>query len=122
MVTCCSLAGIALLVAAMYAPVKMITVSKYSFPLSMGLVALCGLCTSVMWGCIFNLAAEGLGKYVPMGSGIFMAMVFGGVLLPVQGLVADKIGILNSYWLTVGLLAYILVYAHVLSKPAKRAE
>jgi len=122
MVTCCSLAGIALLVAAMYAPVKMITVSKYSFPLSMGLVALCGLCTSVMWGCIFNLAAEGLGKYVPMGSGIFMAMVCGGIALPVQGMIADKIGILNSYWLTVGLLAYILVYAHVLSKPAKRAE
>ena len=122
MVTCCSLAGIALLVAAMYAPVKMITVSKYSFPLSMGLVALCGLCTSVMWGCIFNLAAEGLGKYVPMGSGIFMAMVCGGIALPVQGMIADQIGILNSYWLTVGLLAYILVYAHVLSKPAKRAE
>ena len=122
MVTCCSLAGIALLVAAMYAPVKMITVSKYSFPLSMGLVALCGLCTSVMWGCIFNLAAEGLGKYVPMGSGIFMAMICGGIALPVQGMIADKIGILNSYWLTVGLLAYILVYAHVLSKPAKRAE
>ena len=122
MVTCCSLAGIALLVAAMYAPVKMITVSKYSFPLSMGLVALCGLCTSVMWGCIFNLAAEGLGKYVPMGSGIFMAMVCGGIALPVQGMIADQIGILNSYWLTVGLLAYILVYAHVLSKPTKRAE
>ena len=122
MVTCCSLAGIALLVAAMYAPVKMITISKYSFPLSMGLVALCGLCTSVMWGCIFNLAAEGLGKYVPMGSGIFMAMVCGGIALPVQGMIADQIGILNSYWLTVGLLAYILVYAHVLSKPAKRAE
>ena len=122
MVTCCSLAGIALLVAAMYAPVKMITVSKYSFPLSMGLVALCGLCTSVMWGCIFNLAAEGLGKYVPMGSGIFMAMVCGGIALPVQGMIADQIGILNSYWLTVGVLAYILVYAHVLSKPAKRAE
>ena len=122
MVTCCSLAGIALLIAAMYAPVKMITISKYSFPLSMGLVALCGLCTSVMWGCIFNLAAEGLGKYVPMGSGIFMAMVCGGIALPVQGMIADKIGILNSYWLTVGLLAYILVYAHVLSKPAKRAE
>jgi len=121
MVTCCSLAGIALLLAAMFSPVKMITVSGYQFPLSMGLVALCGLCTSVMWGCIFNLAAEGLGKYIPMGSGIFMAMVCGGIALPVQGMIADKVGILNSYWLTVALLAYILVYAHVLSKPTKRA-
>ena len=122
MVTCCSLAGIALLVAAMYAPVRMISVFGKEIPLSMALVALCGLCTSVMWGCIFNLAAEGLGKYVPMGSGIFMAMVCGGIALPVQGMIADKIGILNSYWLTVALLAYVLVYAHVLSRPAKRAE
>lgn len=120
MVTFCSVAGIALLLAAMFTPLKMITVFGNTFPLSMGLVALCGLCTSVMWGAIFNLAAEGLGKYVPMGSGIFMAMVFGGVCLPVQGFLADKIGILNSYWMSIALLAYVLVYAHVLSKPAKR--
>ena len=119
MVTCCALAGIALLLAAMFAPVKMVNAFGKEFPLSMGLVALCGLCTSVMWGAIFNLAAEGLGKYVPMGSGIFMAMVCGGIVLPVQGYIADKVGILNSYWLTIGLLAYVLVYAHVLSKPSK---
>jgi FHS family L-fucose permease-like MFS transporter len=69
-----------------------------------------------MWGGIFNMAAEGLGKYVPMGSGIFMAMVFGGVLIPVQGLLADKIGILNSYWMSIGLLAYVLFYALVGSR------
>ncbi|MBR2714139.1 MAG: MFS transporter, partial [Kiritimatiellae bacterium] len=91
-------------------------------PISMVAMLLCGLCTSVMWGGIFNLAAEGLGKYVPMGSGIFMAMVFGGVCLPIQGMIADAVGILNSYWLTIGLLAYVLLYAHVLSKPTKRAE
>ena len=122
MITCCSLVAIALLLAAMFIPVKMITVFGKEFPLSMGLVALCGLCTSVMWGGIFNLAAEGLGKYVPMGSGIFRCMVFGGVCLPVQGMIADAVGILNSYWLTIGLLAYVLLYAHVLSKPNKRAE
>ena len=113
--------GIALLAAAMFAPVKMVTLFGYQFPISMAFMVAVGLCTSVMWGGIFNMAAEGLGKYVPMGSGIFMAMVFGGVLLPVQGMIADKIGILNSYWLTIALFAYVLVYAHVLSKPAKRA-
>ncbi|MBP5791003.1 MAG: MFS transporter [Kiritimatiellae bacterium] len=122
MVTCCSVVGIALLATAIYMPVRMITVFGKEFPLSMGLVALCGLCTSVMWGAIFNLAAEGLGKYVPMGSGIFMAMVCGGFLLPVQGYIADKVGILNSYWMTIGLLAYVLVYAHALSNPSKRAQ
>jgi len=121
MITCCSVAAIALLLGAMFSPVSMITVFGTKFPLSMGLVALCGLCTSVMWGGIFNLAAEGLGKYVPMGSGIFMCCVFGGVCLPLQGMIADAVGILNSYWLTIGLLAYVLLYAHVLSVPTKRA-
>ena len=122
MVTCCAVGGIALMLAAMYAPVKMVEVFGKTIPLSMCFAVLCGLCTSVMWGAIFNLAAEGLGKYVPMGSGIFMAMVFGGVCLPVQGLIADKVGILNSYWLTIALFAYVLVYAHILSIPSKRAD
>ena len=114
--------GIALLLAAMFSPVKMVTLFGYSFPLSMAFMVAVGLCTSVMWGGIFNMAAEGLGKYVPMGSGIFMAMVCGGLLIPVQGLIADKIGILNSYWLSIALLAYVLVYALILSIPAKRAD
>ncbi len=122
MVTFCAVGGIALMLAAMFCPVKMVEVFGKTIPLSMCFAVLCGICTSVMWGAIFNLAAEGLGKYVPMGSGIFMAMVFGGVLLPVQGMIADAIGILNSYWLTIGLFAYVLVYAHILSKPTKRAE
>ena len=122
MVTFCAVVGIALMLAAMYSPEKMVGVFGKTVPLPMCFAVACGICTSVMWGAIFNLAAEGLGKYVPMGSGIFMAMVFGGVLLPVQGLVADKIGILNSYWVTIGLFAYVLVYAHVLSIPSKKAK
>ena len=114
--------GILLLLATMFTPFQMITVGKYQFPLAMAFMAAVGICTSVMWGGIFNMAAEGLGKYVPMGSGIFMAMVFGGILIPVQGLLADKMGILNSYWLSIGLLAYVLVYALILSKPTRRAE
>ena len=122
MVTFCAVGGIALMLAAMYAPVRMVSVFGKTVPLSMCFAVACGICTSVMWGAIFNLAAEGLGKYVPMGSGIFMCMVFGGVLLPVQGLIADRIGILNSYWLTIALFAYVLVYAHILSIPSKRAD
>ena len=114
--------GIALLVAAMFSPVKMITLFGYQFPLSMAFMVAVGICTSVMWGGIFNMAAEGLGKYVPMGSGIFMAMVFGGILIPVQGFLADKIGILNSYWLSIALLAYVLIYAFFLSKPVRTAK
>ena len=118
----CSLVGILLMLATIYTPVKMVTLFGKTFPLSMCFMALCGLVTSVMWGGIFNMAAEGLGKYVPMGSGIFMAMVVGGLMLPVQGMVADKVGYLNSYWFTIALLAYILFYALVGSRVTKRAE
>ena len=118
----CSLVGILLMLATIYTPVKMVTVFGKTFPLSMCFMAACGLVTSVMWGGIFNMAAEGLGKYVPMGSGIFMAMVVGGLMLPVQGMVADKVGYLNSYWFTIALLAYILFYALVGSRVTKRAE
>ena len=114
-----ALVGIALLAAAMFVPVQMVTVFGKEFPLSMAFMAAVRLCTSVMWGGIFNMAAEGLGKYVPMGSGIFMAMVFGGVLIPVQGFIADKIGILNSYWFSIALLAYVLFYALVGSRVKK---
>lgn len=86
-------------------------------PLSIMLLILCGLCTSVMWGSIFNLAVEGLGKYTAMASGIFMMMVCGGGVLPfIQGLVADNIGFLNSYWVIAIGMAYMLFYALVGSK------
>ena len=115
-----AVAGIALLATAMFVPVQMVSIFGKEFPLSMAFMAAVGLCTSVMWGGIFNMAAEGLGKYVPMGSGIFMAMVFGGVLIPVQGFIADKIGILNSYWFSIALLAYVLFYALVGSRVSKK--
>ena len=81
---------------------------------------LCGLCTSVMWGAVFNLAVEGLGKYTSIASGLFMVMVCGGGILPlVQGAVADAFGFINSYWVLVVALAYILWFALVGSKPRK---
>ena len=88
-----------------------------NLPVGMICMVLCGLCTSVMWGCIFNLSTEGLGKYTPMASGIFMALVCGGGVLPFfQGLLADKIGILGSYIIVFCGLWYILFYALIGSK------
>jgi FHS family L-fucose permease-like MFS transporter len=78
---------------------------------------LCGLCTSIMWGSIFNLAAEGLGKYTAAASGIFMALVCGGGIIPfVQNVIADKVGSLQSYWLLVACLTYLIYYAVAGSK------
>lgn len=81
-------------------------------PVGLMCFVLCGLCTSVMWGAIFNLAVEGLGKYTPMASGIFMTMVVGGGVLPaLQGWIADMTDYATSYWLIFGCLLYILYYA-----------
>lgn len=82
-----------------------------SVPLSALFLVLCGLCTSVMWGGIFNLAVEGLGKYTAQASGIFMMMVVGGGVLPlVQQFISDTAGYMNSYWLIIAMLAYLLFY------------
>ena len=87
-------------------------------PVNAALLVLCGLCTSVMWGGIFNLAVEGLGKYTERGSGIFMAMVCGGGILPLlQNGIVDWTGnYLTSYWVIVAGLAYLLYYALIGSK------
>ena len=77
-------------------------------------IVLCGLCTSVMWGGIFNLAVEGLGKYTAAASGLFMTMVVGGGIMPfIQNLIANNAGYIASYWLVIAMLAYILYYSLV---------
>ncbi len=88
-------------------------------PVNAALLVRCGLCTAVMWGGIFNLAVEGLGKYTEKGAGIFMAMVCGGGILPfLQNAVVDWTngGYLTSYWVIVAGLAFLLYYALVGSK------
>ena len=90
-------------------------------PLNILLLVLCGLCTSVMWGGIFNLAAEGLGKYTAKASGLFMTMVVGGGIMPfIQDWIGRNFGYVNSYWLVVGMLAYIFFYSFSGSKNVNR--
>ena len=94
-------------------------------PLSAALLVCVGLCTSVMWGGIFNLAVEGLGRYTERASGLFMALVCGGGILPLaMNAVVDifgPAGYMPSYWIVVAGFAYILFYALVGSKPRQRA-
>jgi FHS family L-fucose permease-like MFS transporter len=89
-------------------------------PLCAALLVLCGLCTSVMWGGIFNLAVEGLGKYTEKASGYFMVMVCGGGILPLlQNAIVDMTGgtgYLASYWVVAAGLAYMLYYAFIGSR------
>ena len=81
-------------------------------PLTAVLLVCCGLCTSVMWGTIFNLSVEGLGKHSALASGLFMTMVVGGGVLPlVQNAIADAVSYMASYWVIVAALAYMLWFA-----------
>jgi len=91
--------------------------SMFPVPLSCLFLVLCGLCTSVMWGSIFNLAVEGLGKYTEQASGIFMMLVVGGGIMPfIQNIIAKNAGYMASYWLVIAMLGYLLFYALVGSK------
>ena len=129
MVTTVSIAAIALVLFGMLAPqswqvnvpgidwanLKLIWAEV---PVGIFAFILVGLCTSVMWGAIFNLATEGLGKYTAIASGAFMTMVFGfAIMVGLQGLVADWTGsYMTSYVVVLFCAAYILYYALIGSK------
>ena len=86
----------------------------HDIPVKAFFIAACGICTSIMWGGIFNLSVEGLGKYTEAASGIFMTMVVGGGIMPlIQQSIASSAGNIASYWLVIAMLAYILFYATV---------
>ena len=88
------------------------SIEMTTVPLSAVLLVLCGLCTSIMWASIFNLATEGLGKYTAQASGIFMMMVVGGGVLPVvQNFFADFMGYMPSYFVYLLAMAYMFYYA-----------
>lgn len=129
MVSTVSIAAIVLVLFGMFAPASwMVSVPGIDWanvsviwaevPVGIFAFILVGLCTSVMWGAIFNLATEGLGKYTAIASGAFMTMVFGfAIMVGLQGLVADWTGsYMTSYIVVVACAAYILFYALVGSK------
>lgn len=122
MLTTASILGLALIAVAIFmSPATTINMPVFKSDISFGFIeapvnvlffVLCGLCTSVMWGGIFNLAVEGLGKYVTLASGFFMVMVCGGGILPaIQGALADATGYLTSYWIVIAGFAFLLYYA-----------
>ena len=82
-------------------------------PVGMMFLVLCGLCTSVCWGGIFNMAVEGLGRFTSVASGMFMTMVCGGgILIPLQGAIADASdSFLVSFSVPLVCAAYIFFYA-----------
>ena len=94
--------------------IKFLNITSGEVPMKCLFLLLCGLCTSVMWGGIFNLATEGLGKYTAKASGLFMTMVVGGGIMPfIQDYIGRTVGYVSSYWLVLAMLAYIFFYSLV---------
>ncbi len=134
MITTVSSVTIALVLFGMFAPTDVLVefpgvdwgkLEMIWQPVPVGIFAflLVGLCTSVMWGAIFNMAVEGLGKYTAIASGIFMTMVFGcAVMMFIQATVADATDYITSFWVVVGCAAYLLFYALVGSRVSKRSD
>lgn len=71
-----------------------------------------GLCCSIMWPSIFALSIQGLGKYTSQGSSFLVMMILGGAIIPpLQGKLADIIGIHESYWIAVACFVYLAFFA-----------
>ncbi len=108
-----TLAIVLLLIAIILPESNIVSFHGANVPIKSFFVVACGICTSIMWGCIFNLATEGLGKYTAAASGIFMMMVVGGGIMP---FIQDQIAVslhnyIASYWLIIVMLVYLLYYA-----------
>ena len=71
-----------------------------------------GLFCSIMWPSIFSLSIKGLGKYTSQGSAFLVMMILGGAIIPpIQGKLADIIGIHESYIICVLCFAYLAFFA-----------
>jgi MFS transporter, FHS family, L-fucose permease len=76
-----------------------------------------GLACSIMWPSIFTLAIAGLGKYTAQGSAFLIMMILGGSIIPpIQGKLADIIGIHPSYGIAVFCFAYLTWFAYKVKK------
>lgn len=76
-----------------------------------------GLWCSIMWPSIFALGIAGLGKHTTQGSAFLVMMIVGGgIIPPLQGKLADLIGIHQSYWIAVMCFVYLIVFAVIVKR------
>jgi len=70
-----------------------------------------GIFNSIMWSNVFTLAIKDLGKYTSQGSSILVMFILGGALIPpIQGSVADLIGVQNSFFIPIVCYLYLAYY------------
>jgi FHS family L-fucose permease-like MFS transporter len=105
--------GVAAVMAALLTCASMLTLGH----VAMWTIIAVGLFNSVMFPTIFTLAIEGLGPLTGDGSGLLVAAIVGGAIIPeVQGLLADRIGIHHAFFIPVLCYVYIMFYGFVGSR------
>jgi FHS family L-fucose permease-like MFS transporter len=102
--------GVAAIIAALLVITSMLTFGH----VAMWTIIAVGLFNSVMFPTIFTLAIEGLGPLTGDGSGLLVAAIVGGAIIPeLQGIIADRIGIHHAFFLPILCYMYIAHFAFV---------
>jgi FHS family L-fucose permease-like MFS transporter len=96
---------------AIAACVVMLAAATLNGPVAMWALILVGLCHSIMFPTIFTLGIRDLGPLTEEGSGLLITAIAGGALVVVQGWLADRFGLQNSFFLTAACEVYVLFYA-----------
>ena len=82
-----------------------------------------GIFNSIMWSNIFTLAIKGLGNHTSQGSSVLVMFIVGGAILPpIQGYVADLIGVQLSFIVPMLSYVYLAWYGwkgHIITPPSK---
>jgi FHS family L-fucose permease-like MFS transporter len=113
--------GPAVGVAAMIAAALVVTAMIASGTVAMWSLLLVGLFNSIMFPSIFTLGIAGLGKLTGKGSGVLVAAIVGGAIIPLaQGFIADRIGLHHAFVLPVACYLYILFYGFIGSRQEVR--
>jgi len=87
--------------------------------LAMGAILTVGLCNSIMFPSIFTLGIAGLGRLTSRGSGVLIASIVGGAVIPLfEGALADRIGLQHAFLLPAVCYLYIVFYGFAGSRPA----
>jgi MFS transporter, FHS family, L-fucose permease len=100
----------------------LVTTSMLGFgSLALWTIILVGLFNSVMFPGIFTLGIAGLGPLTGEASGLLIAAIVGGAIIPVaQGALADQIGIHHAFILPALCYVFIAWYGFSGSKPRMR--
>lgn len=96
---------------AMVSMVLLMVTILFSGHISMWSLLILGFFNSIQFPTIFSLAIENLGALTSYGSGILCTAIVGGAVIPeLQGILADYIGVQNSFVLGIFCYGYILFY------------